>query len=280
MFLKKTKEEVLRKGLEVIVENTPVTNLNAGSIARSILEATSGEFESLYEVAEFVLNQGFLSRAEGEYLDLFGVMFNYPRRTEVVINEETGIHEEQEIDDETYRYELSRQVQVAVSSNEEAVRLTALQVPGVQDVTGKEYSHGTGSFSFILTVQNGFDEELVKQEVENAVYEMKAYGVKSEILLPKNMPLEISLSLVLKEDILEVDAIRNRVQTNLMNYFGNFDTGQEFIYNDFVQEVMNADENIIDFRVNSFRLNDQPALLTNHTVLEEERISPRLIEVL
>lgn len=280
VLLKRSRQEIIQQALDIIVTNTPITNLNAGSIARSIVEATSGEYESLYEFAEDVLHNGYLSRAKGEYLDLFGIMFNYPRRSEVIINEETGMQEEQLIDDDTYRYELSRQVSVAVSSNEEAVRLTALQVPGVQNIASKEYSHGTGSFSFILTPLNGFNPEAVKLDVEEAVSDIKAYGIRPEIILPREVPLEIRVQLILKEGVSDLDSIRYNVQTGLMNYFGNFTTGQTFIYNDFVQEVMNINDNIMDFKVLSFYLDDVPALLTNHEILDEERIRPRLVDVL
>ncbi len=279
MFLKKSKEEVLKEALDTVAEYTSVTNLQAGGIARSIIESVGGEFESLYEVAEYVLHQGYLSKADDEHLDLFGEMFNYPRRTETVRNEDTGEYEEELIDEETYRYELSKQVTASVSSNEESVRLAALLVTGVQNIQGIEYSHGTGSFSFVLTVQNGFDEEEVRDAVEEEIEENKAYGIKSNILLPKNISLQIEVQLILKEQLLEEDSIKYKVQNTLNNYFGDFRAGQEFIYNDFVQQVMSADDQISDFHIKSFLLEDRPVLLTNHSILEEERIRPKLIEI-
>src|SRR5690606_16190727 len=102
MFLKKSKQEDIRNALDVVVNNTPITNLNAGSIVRSIIEATSGEYEDLYEFAEDVLDNGFLSKADEEHLNLIGQAMNYPRRMEVAINQETGLQEEELIDMETY----------------------------------------------------------------------------------------------------------------------------------------------------------------------------------
>lgn len=280
MMLKKSKQQIITEALNTITENTEITNLNAGSIARSIIEATSGEYESLYEFAEDVLENGFLSTADDEHLDLIGVMMNYPRRTEVIINEETGAHEEQLIDAETYRYELSKRVTAAVSSNEEAIRLAYLAVPGVQNIIPKEYTLGTGSFSLLVSPLAGFDPETVKQNVEDAIQEVKAFGIRPEIILPTDIPLEIQIQLVLKETATNVEGIKYNVQSQLMNYFGNFEMAQDFIYNDFVQTVMNVDENIVDFKVTSFYLNDTPALLTNHAILEEERIRPRVVDVL
>ncbi|CDQ41802.1 baseplate J/gp47 family protein [Virgibacillus salexigens] len=280
MLVKRSKEEIIKDALDVIVTNTPITNFNAGSIARSITESLSGEFESLYEFAEEVLNNGYLSRAIGTHLELMGEMFNYPRRTEIIINQDTGVEEEKLIDDDTYRIELSKQVSAAVSSNEEAVRLACLSIPGVQSIFGKEYTHGTGTFSFILTTLNGFDSETVKQNMESVLQQVKAFGVKPYVILPDEIYLEIELQLILKEGTRDSEGIRLNVKSELNNYFGNFSIDQDFIYNDFVQKVMNLDDNIVDFKVKYFYLNDTPALLTNHVISEEERIRPRLIEIL
>ncbi|MBR2246191.1 MAG: hypothetical protein IJ880_04065 [Bacilli bacterium] len=280
MLVKKSGQEIIRDAMNLITENTPITNLNSGSIARSIVEATAGEYENLYEFAETVLHNGYLSRADEEHLIYFGELFNYPRRIEVVVDPETGDRIEQLITLDTYRYELSKQVTAAVSSNEEALRLAILPIPGVQSIVGKEYTHGTGSFSFIVTTLYGFDTEAVKVDIENAIQEKKGFGIRPEVVLPADIPLEMQLQIIFKESTPQKDSIRYKIQSELMNYFGNFKTDQDFIYNDFVKEVMDMDENIVDFKLNYFYLNDMPALLTNHTVLEEERIRPRLIDVL
>jgi hypothetical protein len=282
MLVKRTSAEILREAMDKIAANTPITNFHAGAIARALVEAMAPEYEALYDFAIDVYRQGTLRYAKKKYLDAIGELFNYPRRTEQVFNKELNEWEEQLIDDETYRYELSQRVHTIASSNEEAVRLACLTIPGVQNIIGKEFTHGTGSFSLIVVVQNGFDEEAIRSEVEDAVMKTKAYGVRPHIMLPTPVLLDMRIQLLFPEGIndIERDQIRNEVQSQLYTYIGNFGLGQGFIYHDFVQEVMNINKNILDFQVLQFYLNDIPVLLTNHDILEEERIRPNVIEVL
>lgn len=281
MLLKRTAEEVLRDAMQIIADNTPITNFKPGSIARALVEALKDEIPALYDYAEEVLNMGFLSRAEGEYLDLIGQLFNYPRRMETTYDENTEEITEQPIDDDTYRYEISQRVLTAANANFEALRLAALAVPGVQDVIGKEYSHGTGSFSFYVVPGNGFTPTEVKSAVDEAL-SVRAYGIRPNVILPIDLPIDLKIQLVFDEgtSIEDRESIRFNVKNGLMNYFGNFDMGQGFIYNDLVQEIMNTDDHIKDFTVLQFYINHEPALLTNHEILDDERLTLSSIEVI
>jgi hypothetical protein len=282
MLIKRTATEIIQEAMDKISANTPINNFHAGAIARAIVETMSPEYESLYDFAIDVYKNGVLRYASGEHLDLIGELFNYPRRIDRVFDKEKNEFVDVPIDDDTYRYEISQRVHTAVSSNEEALRLACLAIPGVQNIIGKEYTHGTGSFSFILVTQYGFDEEAVKSEMETVIAKTKAFGVRPNVILPIEVPLELKIQLVFHEATSEPerDRIRFDVKSHLHSYFGNFGIGQSFIYNDFVQETMNIDKNIIDFQVLQFYLNNNPALLTNHTILEDERIRPKMIEVL
>ncbi|OXB94744.1 hypothetical protein [Parageobacillus galactosidasius] len=281
MLIKRTSAEIINEAMDKIAENTPITNFHAGAIARAIVEAMGPEYESLYDFAIDVYKNGTLRHAKDEYLDLIGELFNYPRRTDRVFDKEKNEFVEVLIDNETYRYELSQRVHTIVSSNEEALRLACLTIPGVQNIIGKEYTHGTGSFSFIVVTQYGFDAEEVRAEVEAAVMKTKAFGIRPNVMLPVTVPIEMKLQLLFHESVSDIDReqIRFQVKSELYNYFGNFGLGKAFIYNDFVRQVMNVDSKIVDFEVLQLYLNHEPVLLTNHTILEEERIQPELIEV-
>lgn len=281
MLIKRSQTEIIDEAVKKIAQNTPITNFHAGAIARSLVEAIGPEYPTLYDFAEDVLNQGYLSRANVEHLELIGTLFNYPRRLETIYDKETGEYKEAFIDVETYRYELSQQVHTAVSSNYESLRLACLTTSGVQSIVGKEYSHGTGSFSFIIIPLYGFDEETVLAAVHEVVDKTKAFGVKPTVLSPIEVPIEIKVKLLFHEVTSDTDKelMIFDAKSAIHSYFGNFELGQGFVYNDFVQEVMNVNKNIIDFEVVSFYLNNGPALLTNQTILDDERIRPRLVEI-
>jgi uncharacterized phage protein gp47/JayE len=279
--------DIIDTATDYILSNTSITNMNPGGIARSITEAMAPEYESLYDFAQDVLDQGILSKAtldattNTDYLALIGGLFNYPRRTKQVLNVDTGITEEQPIDDDTYRYEISQQVQAQVSSNEQAVRLAALTADGVADIIIQEYTHGSGSFSIIVMPVFGFDDHEVLNAVIDKVNDSRGLGIRANITLPVYVDVDVSLQLVFK-DLLAEDEKQNTIfdiTSKITDYLGNYTVGQSFVYNDFVAKVMESSDNIQDFIVVSLNFNDTPVLLMNQTINDDERIRPRNITV-
>ncbi len=289
MFLKRSVQEILKDAAISIAENTPVTNFSAGSIARSIVETIAPEIGStndpervsLYDFAQKIFDEGHVSKATKENLDLIGGLFSYPRRIEQVRQEDGSLVEEP-ISDDAYRYEITQIVPSMATANYAALRLALLTIQGVQDVVGKEYTHGTGSFSFILIPQPGFDDGEVAEMMKEAMDATKAFGVRPNIILPIKIPMGVTIKLAFHETVTEEEkeSIRFETESHLFNYFSSYERGQGFIYNDFVHEIMNVNKKIIDFEVLRFYLNNEPVLLTNHQILEDEWIIPENIQVL
>ncbi|MCD7910947.1 hypothetical protein KC480_05330 [Bacillus velezensis] len=289
MFLKKSVQEVLKDAAISISENTNITNFSPGSIARSIVEAISPEIgssgdttrTSLYDFAQQVLDEGFISKANGEYLDLIGDLFNYSRRSEQIRDENGNLIEEL-ISDDLYRYELTQIVPSMATANETALRLSLLTIPGIKDVLGKEYTHGSGSFSFTLIPQPGYDTQDLATRVNEVIKSVKAFGIKPNIILPIDIPIDITIQLAFHETTSDQQKINIRysVEGKLKKYFSGFEIGQHFIYNDLAQEIMNADIKILDFKVTQLYLNNEPVLITNHDILDDERFIPHSITIL
>lgn len=289
MLLKRTVQEVLRDAAIKIAENSQISNFSAGSIARSIVEAiapeigSSGDTErvSLYDFAQQVLDEGYISKASTESLPLIGGLFSYPRRIEQV-RQEDGTLVEQPISDDMYRYEITQIVPSMATGNYSALRLALLTIQGVQDVIPKEYSHGTGSFSFVLVPQYGFDEEEIVAQMNTEIDRVKSFGVRPNIILTEKIPLEMTIKLAFHETTSDTqkDQIRFEAKNKIETYLGSLERGAGFIYNDFIQEVMNAHAKIVDFEILKFYLNNEPVLLTNQSILEDERIVPQNIQVL
>lgn len=289
MFLKRSVQEVLKDAAISISENTNITNFSPGSIARSIIEAIAPEIgssgdtsrTSLYDFAQQVLDEGFISKATGENLDLIGGLFNYSRRSEQV-RDENGNLKEEPISDDLFRYELTQVVPAMATANEVALRLALLTIPGVKDVVGKEYTHGSGSFSFILIPQPGFDTQELASKMDEAIKAVKAYGIRPNIVLPVDIPMDITVQLVFHETANDQQKINIKYSTEskIKDYLLGFEMGQHFIYNDLAQEIMNIDNKIIDFEITQFYLNNEPVLITNHDILDDERIVPQNITVL
>lgn len=288
MFIKKTPEEILNKSLDALVENTPIDNVYQGAIARTILESfayemgtTSNGTDNFYDLAEFILKNAFLSTANSAHLDLIGQLLDYPRREIEAYDETAKIYYTKPIDDETYKFEISKRVHTIASSNEEALRLALLAVNGVKAVEGKEYTHGTGSFTFTVIPMNGYSNSAIEELAKNTIERVKAFGIRYEINMPVEVKIDISVQLLMKESAIASDKMKAMINARaaIIKMLESYDVGESFIYNDLVQEIMNSDEKIIDFKVASFYMSGEPVLLTNQTVADDERIRPGNIQI-
>jgi len=66
----KTYTEVRDDLIQGVVDSTSITNLNPGSVIRTILEAIAKVFSDLYQLTYTVTRAGFIQTAEGKWLDL------------------------------------------------------------------------------------------------------------------------------------------------------------------------------------------------------------------
>lgn len=281
MLIKKSADLILKDAINYLEEYTPINNFAPGSIARAILESMNKDFDSLYQYADDVLKMGFISTARGEYLELIGKLFNHERRNEVVYNKSSQTYVNIPIDDERYRYEITQKVLTAANANRESIRLACLAVNGVRDITIIEFSHGIGSFTVFIDPIPGYNLQAIKQQIEDVLEEKKALGIRSEVKLPKKLEIILEMELIFKSNVsIELkNELSERTKNNLIIYFNSLLMGQDFIYNDFAQQVMNVSENIEDFFVKKLKIGNKFRFLVNHPVEADEIISPLYIEV-
>lgn len=81
MYLKRTKEEILRQALHKLSNRTTITATSPGSVARTLVEILADDLGDFYGTLDFNLQQSMLSTATGRSLDLIGSMYNVKRKT-------------------------------------------------------------------------------------------------------------------------------------------------------------------------------------------------------
>lgn len=82
MLFKKSYQQLMDNAVARLVENTEITNLSIGSVARSLLEIINNELSTYYETLDLNMAMGFVSTAEGYFLDLIGELLNVTRLEE------------------------------------------------------------------------------------------------------------------------------------------------------------------------------------------------------
>lgn len=79
MLFKKSLSELNEQAINDLQNNTDITNVSIGGVARSMLEVINKQLSDYYNVLDINQAMGFLSSAEGYFLDLIGDLFNMPR---------------------------------------------------------------------------------------------------------------------------------------------------------------------------------------------------------
>lgn len=79
MLFKKEYGELVQDALSYLETNTDITNTSIGGITRSLIEIINRNVADYYDVLDINMTMGFLSTAEGYFLDLIGSLFNISR---------------------------------------------------------------------------------------------------------------------------------------------------------------------------------------------------------
>lgn len=263
----KTRAEILSSILRRLQEDTPITDVNPGSIARTFAEVLSEEFYEFYNRLELASTMNFVSTATGIYLDMIGKLLNCTRLSGE--------------DDESYRARIVNQVYVVQGANQTAIRLRALSVPGVRDVILQEYTQGTGSFTVYVITEDPSSPQEVLNAVEDEVNQAKAYGVYAEVKAPVLIPVELMVRLLFSNDVqdLERAAIRQSVSRNIKVYVDSLLPGDPLIVNELIQRIMDTSDKIQDCEIQVLKVNDVERFVSNVYTDIGERLILETIEV-
>ena len=170
--------------------------------------------------------------------------------------------------DADFRYRVSKQVTASEMGNETALRLAALSVPGVADVSMVAYVRGLGTFGiYIKSLDARVADELV-DAVQVVVNEVQSFGNKGFALAPKEIGIEMVLSLTYRETITSRDraSINRDVVGAMYDYINNLDIGEDFIVNEVVQRVMQVDDRIKNVGTANKPIDDLKMWKTSRTV--------------
>jgi len=169
--------------------------------------------------------------------------------------------------DEDFRYRVSKQVTASEMGNETAIRLAALSVPGVADISMVPYVRGLGTFAvYIKSLEARVSDELV-DAVQQTIDTVQSFGNRGYALKPKEIGIEMLLSLTYRESITARDraSINRDVVGTMYDYINNLDIGEDFIINEVVQRVMQVDDRIKNVGVANKPIDDLKMWKTSRT---------------
>ncbi len=207
----KTYTEVRDDLIQGVVDNTPITNLNPGSVIRTILEAIAKAFSDLYNLIHTVTRAGFIQTAEGKWLDMkvrelglerkqgqkasgyITFYRNTPKDENITIPTGTIVKTDRNSAGEEYRFKTGEDVILPAGEmnvftlieadqagkeynvGKETITKMTTHIPGIDGVINKNVNVGAGSRSWQVTV--GTDAETDEDLRMRAIHRWDELGV-------------------------------------------------------------------------------------------------------
>lgn len=234
-------------------------NTSPGGIAKLFMNIVNQNIANLYNTLTVNHLRAFVTTSDGDALDAIGLLLQCFRL--------------QDESDDNYRYRITQQCLVLATSNETAIRLTALTVDGVSDVVLKPYSMGAGSFTVIVLSDTDVTENTILDEVRTKLLIVHGYGIRYNVVSPTLTYVSIKQRLFLNDTLSDIEKqeIRYNVQLALIDYLSNLKIGENIMIDKITQIIMNVSPDIIQESNMEFWINGEKALYVNQSCRWFER---------
>lgn len=171
---------------------------------------------------------------------------DYLNNTLKTINIEGVAYAEEAESDANFRFRIINQTLESELANYVAVRMAALTSPGVADVLMDEYSRGIGTGAVYIKAVTPTVSEFLLAEIQLAVDKIKAYGNFIEARAPKDVGVEMVVSLTLYKTVTQAQAteLGNQVRDRIYQYVNGLDINESLEIDLLVREILSVDSNI------------------------------------
>lgn len=187
--------------------------------------------------------------------------------------------------DADYRYRIVNGTLAAERANQTAVRLAALAVPGVIDVTMRNFSHGAGTFSLFVTTSDPIVSDGVVNAVRSVVQETAAaYGNRCSVLRPVYRTVELTVSLQYRDNAKDSlkQELKREAKAALVSYINNIAMGSGLVVSRMTQIILSLSDVIRDVSfshmiigeynvTNKVAVRREPVYVTNQSLYWDEK---------
>ncbi len=253
-----------------LANSEELSEISRGGVTRLLLAIFNEEFakssesnvDGFYDTLKKELVQAFLSYAGEDALDAIGYMM-YCKR---YVDEK----------DEPYRYRISQQLLSMATSNETAVRLACLSVPGVDDVIMKAYTHGTGSGSIYVINKDPAELPNLIKQVTTAARMVGGWGTRIDVFQPRFLNVEIRIRIIFYKDVSELDQnlIRGTAKISTEDYLASRNAGEPLDVKYIEEIVSKISLEISEVQIYYLTVNEETVLLVKQLCAWNERFIP------
>lgn len=177
----------------------------------------------------------------------FTTFNNYTAGVGLLFTNTGAIDTGREIESDTnYRFRISNQALSAEAANQTAVRLALLIVPGVSDLIAVPYARGIGTFDYIIQTVVPNTPQPVIDACQQAITRVQGFGINGRAIRPRLTGMTFTISITWRADATVTDRenIKRAIPTAIQNYVNNLKIGEDFVYNELIQVVMDVDNKI------------------------------------
>lgn len=261
------RAEASDKIFRYYVRGTTFGDINNGNDiyipAGTQIEATSGDPLSYFIQREDVV----LPAADSEYYfaaDQAGSIFsnsispgsmiqhNFTGYTDspfgsLLVTNEKGIAGRPRENDDNLRFRIRQSISTAAGANTAAIRLAALQVPGVSDIKVLNARAGLGTFDVVVFGIDPIVSNGVIRAVQTRVDSATAVGTKAIATAPRIVGVSINTSVKLVSGLTtgQKNAAINAARQAAREYIVGLNSGSSFVINSLVNTMISASNNIV-----------------------------------
>jgi uncharacterized phage protein gp47/JayE len=176
----------------------------------------------------------------------------------LVTNDEAIESGNDSLQDEDYRFFITNAVVASAKANETAIRLAALSVPGVADITIQNYAYGIGTFAVYVTSSSPIVTQGTLQAVQAAISATQAQGIRGVAVSPTLIGVQINIALTFLPTTRAADqnSITLNAQKAAIDYVNNLKAGEELVINELIQRVMDVSDLIHDSEIVAMSVGD------------------------
>lgn len=176
--------------------------------------------------------------------------------------------------DEQFRARIIKSIRVAASGTAEAIRFAGLNVPGIRDIRMRQAPYGMGSVEAIIVPERVQNADQIFGQAVNAMSSVRSAGIKLFTKAPRSLPFSVELDIIAPSAIGDQvkDVLTKRASVGVSRYVNSLLPGSEFVYNQFLQLIMDSSELVKDVVVKSFNINGQQVMRRNYRPAEDEQI--------
>lgn len=143
-----------------------------------------------------------------------------------------------------YRFRIANQVTAAENANEIAIRLAALQIPGVADITLIPFHRGIGSYDLLVKSTTPTVGDNLIASVGAAVNQVTSNGIVSRVRGPTELGLQVVGTLTYKRKLStdEESQVLQATTQNVTDTINALDIGEEFVVQDILESVLTTSD--------------------------------------